>query len=232
MSSDLKYDIMAVGSHPDDIEFGCGGILAKMAAEGKKILMVDLTTGEKGTHGDSETRRCEGHDAAKTIGAKRLFLDFKDCEIFDTYEGRLKLVEVIRIYKPTVILAPLWKGEMNHPDHLATGMLVRNAFRYARLAKILPHLPTHQPEGIYHYLYPTIEHVDFVFDISEYVEIWKEMMACHASQHKTLDFSAWNLIHAAKLGHLMGVAYAQGLVKGAPVIIDDLMTISHTIRHL
>lgn len=225
-------DVMAIGSHPDDIEFGCGGILAKMAAEGKKVLLVDLTVGEKGTNGTPEVRREEGHRAAGTIGAKRIFLDFNDCEIFDTYEGRLKLVEVIRTYKPKLILAPLWKGEMNHPDHLATGLMARYAFRYARLSKILPHLPPHQPDGILHYLYPTIETVDFIIDISDYVEVWKKMMACHASQHITHDFSAWNLLHAGKLGHIIGKPYAQGLIKGAPVIIDDLMTISKTMRHI
>ena len=232
MPDRINYDIMAIGAHPDDIEFGCGGILAKMAATGKKVLLVDLTKGEKGTNGTAEIREQEGYAAAKTIGAERIFLDFKDCEVYDTYEGRLKLVEVIRTYRPTLILAPLWKGEMNHPDHLATGLMARYAFRYARLAKILPHLPTHQPQGILHYLYPTIETVDFIMDISEFVETWKKMMACHASQHQTHDFSTWNLLHAAKLGHLIGVAYAQGLVEGAPVIIDDLMTISKTMRHI
>jgi LmbE family N-acetylglucosaminyl deacetylase len=135
MPNNLKQcDIMAIGAHPDDIEFGCGGILAKMAAEGKKVLLVDLTSGEKGTNGTKEIRQLEGHEAAKTIGAERIFLDFKDCEIFDTYEGRLKLVEIIRTYRPSLVIAPLWKGEMNHPDHIATGLMARAAFRYARLA--------------------------------------------------------------------------------------------------
>lgn len=233
MPDSIKHcDIMAIGAHPDDIEFGCGGILAKMASLGKKVLLVDLTVGEKGTNGNAEIRRQEGHEAAKTIGAERLFLDFKDCEVYDTYEGRLKLVTLIRTYKPALILAPLWKGEMNHPDHLATGIMARHAFRYARLAKILPDLPIHQPQGILHYLYPTIETVDFIMDISDYVDVWKKMMACHISQHKTHDFSEWNLLHAAKLGHIIGKPFAQGLVKGAPVIIDDLMSISHTMRHI
>ncbi|SCA64141.1 hypothetical protein SCG7086_CF_00050 [Chlamydiales bacterium SCGC AG-110-P3] len=103
-------DILAIGAHPDDIEFGCGGIIAHQAALGYSIVMVDLTLGQKGTNGTPEQRRQEGINAAEVIGAKRLFLDFEDCQVYDTYEGRLKIVEVIRTYKPRLVLAPYWKG--------------------------------------------------------------------------------------------------------------------------
>lgn len=232
MSNLVTTDIMAIGAHPDDIEFGCGGILAKMASQGKSIVFVDLTLGEKGTSGTPEVRRQEGIEAAKAIGASRVYLDFKDCEVFDTYEGRLKITAVIRQYRPKLILAPLWKGEMNHPDHIATGLLTRAAFRYSRLAKILPELPPFQPDGILHYLYPTIDHVDFLFDVTDQLEIWKKMMGHHASQHETRDFTGWNLQYAARLGSIINVPYAQGLVRGAPVIIDDLMCISKCSRHI
>src|ERR1700733_8957745 len=112
-------DILVFGAHPDDIEFGCGGILAKMAAQGKSIVMVDLSLGDKGTYGYPEERRQEGEQAAAAIGATRVVLNFKDCEIFDTYEGRLQFVKVIRQYKPRLVLAPMWEGTGNHPDHLA-----------------------------------------------------------------------------------------------------------------
>src|SRR5688572_843706 len=96
-------DILVFGVHPDDIEFSCGGILARMAAAGKSIVMVDLTSGEKSTNGSPEERRKEGEEAAKVINAKRIFLDFVDCEVFDTYEGRLKLVKVIREFRPKLV---------------------------------------------------------------------------------------------------------------------------------
>lgn len=225
-------DILAFGAHPDDIEFGCGGILAKMAAQGKSIVMVDLTLGDKGTRGDPETRRKEGFQAAAVIGAERLVLDFKDCEILDSYEGRLQLVKVIRQKKPRLVLAPMWKGTMTHPDHLACGIMARYACRYARFAKILPDIPIHWPEGILHYLSPSDQEADFLIDVSDHVDTWKKMMACHATQMKGFQYDFWNVTAATRWGVLMGVEHAQGLAKGNPIVIDDPFVVSKSTREL
>jgi bacillithiol biosynthesis deacetylase BshB1 len=226
-------DILAFGVHPDDIEFSCGGILARMASEGKSIVMVDLTLGQKSTNGTPEIRKREGEAAANLIGAKRLFLDFEDCEVFDTYEGRLKLVKVIREVRPKLILAPLWDGEKNHPDHLACGQMARYACRYARFKKVLPEIAIHIPEGILHYVNLSNEgRIDFLMDITDHVETWKKMINSHASQMRTFDFAAWNLSYAAKLGALINRPYAQGLAKGQPVVINDLMAISRAAQEI
>lgn len=226
-------DILAFGAHPDDIEFGCGGILARMAAQNKSIVMADLTLGEKGTSGSREIRRQEGEASAALIRAKRICLDFADGEIFDSYEGRLKFVKVIREYRPKLILASMWKGEQTHPDHLACGLMARYACRYARFEKLLPELPPHQPQGILHYLTSTQEqYVDFLIDISDYVEIWKQMMTSHQSQMQTFDYINWNFRTASKLGVLINKPFAQGLAKGNPLEIDDLMTLSKSILEI
>src|ERR1700722_3553530 len=102
----IMVDILAFGAHPDDIEFGCGGILAKAVGRGHTVLFVDLTSGEKGSNGTPAIREKEAREAARLVGAERLFLGFVDCEIVDTYEGRLKLVQVLREYKPRLVLAP------------------------------------------------------------------------------------------------------------------------------
>jgi LmbE family N-acetylglucosaminyl deacetylase len=64
----MKTDILAFGAHPDDVELGCGGTIAKMVSEGKKCVIVDLTRGELGTRGTDETRKAEAADAAKILG--------------------------------------------------------------------------------------------------------------------------------------------------------------------
>jgi len=220
-------DILAIGAHPDDIEFGCGGILAKAAAEGKSVALVDLTLGEKGTHGTPEVRREEGRQAAALIQAERIVLDFDDCQIFDTYEGRLQLVKAIRELQPRLVLAPFWNGEQNHPDHIACGQMVRYACRYARFAKILPDIPIHRVEGILHYPHWSYaEKVDFLIDVSGHVEVWKQMIACHHSQLRTLPYQDWCLRIASRLGLMIGKTYAQGLVKGNPLEVDDVMHLS------
>lgn len=226
-------DILAIGAHPDDIEFGCGGILAKMSAQKKSIVMVDMTGGEKGTHGTPELRREEGLEAARLINAERIVLDFPDCGVYDTYEGRLKLVKLIRQYKPKLVLAPVWKGEQTHPDHLACGQMMRFACRYARFSKILPEIPVHSVGGILHYIHPGYDQdIDFIIDVSEYFSIWKQMMACHKSQMNTFPYDEWNLKVASKYGVLIGTSHAQGLIKGNPVVIEDLMTISQLTREI
>ncbi len=229
---DEMTDILAIGAHPDDIEFACGGLLAKMASLGKKIVMVDFTLGQKGTNGNPEQRRQESETAAALIGARRIFLDFIDCEIMDSYENRLKIVKVIRENKPRLIIAPYWKGPQNHPDHISCGTMARYACRYARFAKILPELPIHRVEGILHYPPPAFEKVDFIIDISDHVETWKKMMRSHTSQMATFPYDDWNLRFASALGMLIGTSYAQGLIKGNPIVVDDVMSIARGSREL
>lgn len=225
-------DILAIGAHPDDVEFGCGGVLVKMAAQGKKIVICDLTMGDKGTNGTPELRMEEGRRSAGLIGAERIYLDFKDCEIFDSYESRLKVVTLIRRYRPRLVLAPYWKEEQNHPDHLACGIIARHACRLARFTKILPELPTVAVEGILHYLPPSYDTADILIDVSDSVELWRKMMESHASQMKTFDYAGWTLRQASKLGMLMGVSYAQGFIKGNPIVVEDLMVVAKGTREI
>lgn len=225
-------DILAFGAHPDDVEFGCGGILAKAAADGKQIVIIDLTIGENSTNGDPAGRRNEGKNAAAVIGAKRAVLDFADCAIIDSFEGRLKLVEAIRKFKPKLVLAPMWEGIETHPDHSACGIMARHACRYAKFVKILSDLPPHAVEGILHYLPNAGGKADFLIDVTQHVPTWKKMMQAHESQLKTYPYDDWALKGAALLGTLAGVDYAQGLVKGNAIIVDDPFEIAKASREI
>lgn len=225
-------DILAFGAHPDDVEFGCGGILAKATALGQSVVIVDLTLGQKGTNGNPMLRKAEGEAAALSIGAKRDYLDFDDCEVFDSYEGRLKLVKVIREHKPRLVLAPVWNGERNHPDHLACGLMARYACRYARFAKILPELPIHRPDGILHYLPHAGKETDFIIDVSQHVDAWKRMMDTHRSQMQTAAYSDMALKNAANYGAIIDRPYAQGLLKGNPIVVDDVLSISRGTQEI
>lgn len=218
-------DLLVFGAHPDDIELSCGGLLCKVVSEGKSVALCDLTIGEKGTAGNPEIRRAESMAAAELLGCPRTILNFPDCGVIDSYAGRLELVKVIRYYKPTLILAPRWSGEMTHPDHLGCGVMARYASRYARFVKILPELAIHRPSGILHT--PTSgEMPDFLIDISAYIDQWRALINCHASQVAALPYLDRAVTNAHNLGRMMGVNYAQGLTKGNPVVVNDLFAVA------
>ena len=83
----MKLDILAFGAHPDDVEMGCGGTIAKSTASGKTVGIIDLTRGELGTNGTPELRDKEANSASKIIGAKfRINLGFQDGFIFNNKE--------------------------------------------------------------------------------------------------------------------------------------------------
>lgn len=219
-------DILAIGAHPDDVDFGAGAILLKMAAKGQKIAILDVTSGEMGTHGNAKIREKESLKAAEFLKADRLFLHLSDTKLGDTLEIRHELASWIRKLKPRLILAPDFQKEMNHPDHAALGLAVRAAARFARFSKILPDLKTHRVEGVLHYHYPTNRMPDFLFDVSAFAEKWVQLMKCFESQLKTLDYIDRNLKAASYFGSLVGVSYAQGLSKHNPILVEDLLEVS------
>lgn len=219
-------DIMAFGAHPDDIEFGCGGLLCRQSVLGQSIVMVDLTLGQKGTNGTPEQRRDEGLAAAERIGATREVLNFQDCEVQDTPDARLDVVRAIRTHQPKLLLAQNWKSPIQHPDHVAAGRIVQAAARLARFKNILPNLPIHHVEGILYYPGPMCEQTGFLIDISDYVEQWKELILAHKSQHLTYNYLNRCLAGAARWGAMMGTEYAQNLIAHNPVVVNNVMQVA------
>src|SRR5271155_5766540 len=100
-------NILAVGAHPDDIEFGCAAILLKEIKKGNRVKLLVLSRGEAGTGGTPEQREQESREAARTMGAEIEFLDFGgDCRIEYTLENRLRIAAEIRKVRPSIVLAP------------------------------------------------------------------------------------------------------------------------------
>ena len=112
----MKVDILAFGAHPDDVELGCGGTLAKLIKEGKKVVIVDLTRGELGTRGTAETRRGEAQLAAEILGiVGRENLEMKDGFLVNSEEYQMKIVEMVRKYQPEIVFSN--SIDDRHPDH-------------------------------------------------------------------------------------------------------------------
>ncbi len=104
----MKVDLMVFGAHPDDIEIGISGTVAKYTSKNKNVILVDLTIGEMGTNGNTEIRKTESQNAAKILNvSERLNLYMEDRFIELSKKNISKIVEIIRKYRPDVIMY-LW----------------------------------------------------------------------------------------------------------------------------
>src|SRR5689334_8774751 len=122
----MKLDILAIGSHPDDVELGCSGTLIKEIKRGKKVGILDLTQGELGTRGTIETRYAEAAEAARIMGVSvRENLKMRDGFFKNDEEHQLRLVSALRKYRPDVVFGNILDDR--HPDHGRGGWMIYDA---------------------------------------------------------------------------------------------------------
>ncbi len=222
----MKTDILAFGAHPDDVELGCGGTIAKLVSEGKTCAIVDLTKGELGTRGTDEIRLEEAAESAKILGvAARENLAMKDGFLVNSEEYQLRIVKMIRKYRPEIVLANAIDDR--HPDHAKAAKLVSDACFLAGLRKIQTSLDGEfqevwRPKQIFHYIQWKDIKPEFVIDISEHLN--KKLQACMAFKTQfydpkstepetpitSKDFYESLTYRAQDLGRLSGVTYAEG----------------------
>ncbi|HBH07523.1 MAG TPA: bacillithiol biosynthesis deacetylase BshB1 [Flavobacteriales bacterium] len=178
----MKVDILAFGAHPDDIELGCSGTIAKAIAEGKTVAMVDLTLGELGTRGNPDLRRKEALDAAEILGVKdRVALDMGD-GFFDVNKENLgAVIREVRKFRPKIVLANAVYDR--HPDHRIGSELVSRACFLAGLNKIETSVngeiqASWRPELILYYVQDYYLEPDVIVDITGHWETkFKSIMA-------------------------------------------------------
>src|SRR5436305_7219155 len=139
-------DVMAIAAHRDDVEQTCGGTLLKMARQGRRTGILDLTQGEMGTRGTAADRAREAAEAARILKVSyREALDIPDGRVENTYDNRIKIARVIRRQRPRVVVLPYWQGR--HPDHYNCAALGYEACFLAGLSKLPLEgpLPPHRP---------------------------------------------------------------------------------------
>lgn len=222
----MKTDILAFGAHPDDVELGCGGTIAKLISEGKTCVIVDLTKGEMGTRGTDETRRIEAGNSAKILGVSaRENLGMKDGFLVNSEEYQLMIVKMVRKYQPEIVLANAIDDR--HPDHAKGAKLVSDACFLSGLRKIETsedgeNQEVWRPKHIFNYIQWKNIKPEFVIDISEHLD--KKIEACMAFKTQfydpnskepetpitSKDFYESLTYRAQDLGRLSGVAYAEG----------------------
>jgi bacillithiol biosynthesis deacetylase BshB1 len=177
----MKLDVLAIGSHPDDVELGCGGTLAVLAARGRKVGILHLTRGEMGTRGTAEERKPEAEAAARALGAVEL--DFLDCGDGGLRLGEAEedaLIEVLRRFRPELVLGPTPRDR--HPDHARAHELVAAACFYAGLANRGPGGRAHRPAAVFSYMQHDPFDPVFIVDVTAVWERKMESLAAYQSQ--------------------------------------------------
>ncbi|HET7625328.1 MAG TPA: PIG-L family deacetylase, partial [Verrucomicrobiae bacterium] len=137
LTSPLEFaPLLAFGAHPDDIEFGCGGVIAAETRAGRPAHFIVCSRGEAGSYGTSEIRTAETENAAKVLGAAAEFLELDgDAHLEIRAAHAIQIAAALRRIRPGIVLAPSIV-ENQHPDHWRLGKLVRDAARIARSGKI------------------------------------------------------------------------------------------------
>jgi bacillithiol biosynthesis deacetylase BshB1 len=239
MAADLKLDILAIAAHPDDAELSCSGTLLKMAAQGKKIGVLDLTRGELGTRGTAEIRDREAAAASEILGLQvRVNLGYKDGFFQNDEAHQRGIIEVIRRFRPDVLLinAPYDR----HPDHGRSSALAHDAAFLAGLRRIetrFAGVPQEawRPAKVWRYIQDQLIMPDFVVDITPHMERKLDAIRAFSSQFfdpnstepltyiSTPNFLEQIQARAREMGHLIGVRFGEGFVSEKPLRVEDLM---------
>lgn len=178
----MKLDALFIGSHPDDIELTCGGTVCKLVKSGKKAGILDLTKGELSTRGNLTQRKKETEKANKVLGISvRQNLGLRDGEIQNNRASRLKLIKIIRGYRPEIIFAPYPSDR--HPDHINASNLVREAVFYSGLRKIVTgRQNAFRPKKVFYYRHAYEIPISFIMDVSDVFAKKMEAIRCYETQ--------------------------------------------------
>ena len=174
-------DVLAFGTHPDDLEIACGGTLILLATRGYQVGAVDLTRGELGTRGTEKIRAQETAAANQHLKVcMRENLGIPDGRVEKTKENLLKVIRNIRQHRPRLVLAPYWEGR--HYDHIHASHLVAEAAFYSGLSKIETGQESFRPFRVLFYVSRVAYQPSFVVDISETFEAKMQAVRNYRSQ--------------------------------------------------
>jgi bacillithiol biosynthesis deacetylase BshB1 len=177
----MELDILIFAAHPDDAELSMGGAIAKLTAEGYKVGLVDLSRGELGTRGTPELRLKEAEEASRILNlTHRENLGFKDGNLKYNEEHLHALIRKIREFRPKILFAPYFNDR--HPDHIGVGNLVKEAFFFSGLPKIVTGQDAYRPGRLFYYMQTYEFKPSFIVDISETFETKMNAVRAYKSQ--------------------------------------------------
>ena len=234
----MKLDILAFGAHPDDVELGCSGTIAKEVSLGKKVGIIDLTRGELGTRGSVEIRNSESAMASEILGVSvRENLDMRDGFFINDEAHQLKIIQMLRKYRPEIVLCNAIADR--HIDHGKGSKLVSDACFLSGLVKIETELNGEKqhawrPKVVYHYIQWQNIKPDFVVDISGFLDKKMDSVLAYGSQfydpnsnEPVTPIASKNFLDSVKyraedFGRLVGVEYAEGFTTERYLAVNSL----------
>jgi bacillithiol biosynthesis deacetylase BshB1 len=235
----MKLDILVFAVHPDDAELGCGGIILKHKALGKKIGIVDLTRGELGTNGTPETRADEAAASAKVLGLDvRENLGMKDGFFRNDEEHQLQVIRAIRKYQPEIVFANALFDR--HPDHGRAGELVNDSVFLSGLPKIKTEengqaQQAWRPRLLLQFIQDYYIKPDVVVDITEYWEQKMQSVLAYQTQFYTAgnskkdntyisspEFLKYVESRAREYGKHINATFAEGFTCKKLLGVDDI----------
>jgi bacillithiol biosynthesis deacetylase BshB1 len=234
----MKLDILAFGAHPDDVELGCSGTIAKEVSQGKKVGIIDLTRGELGTRGSVETRNLESAKASEILGVLvRENLDMRDGFFVNDEAHQMKVIQMIRKYQPEIVLCNAIDDR--HIDHGKGSKLVSDACFLSGLRQIKTKLngeiqEAWRPKVVYHYIQWKNIEPNFVVDISDFMETKMNSVLAYGSQfydpnsnEPITPIASKNFLDSIKyraqdFGRLVGVEYAEGFTIERYLAVNSL----------
>jgi bacillithiol biosynthesis deacetylase BshB1 len=237
----MKLDVLAIGAHPDDVELGCGGTLALLARQGRKVGILHLTRGERGTRGTAEERLAEAERAAEALGAVELaFLDCGDGGLRTGPAEEDALIEVLRRFRPELVISPT--PHDRHPDHGRAHDLVEASCFYAGLRNRGAG-EAYRPAAVFSYMQHDLFTPSFLVDVTS---VWEAKLASLAAYRSQLhqpdrkeeeekaqpktkiaspEFRLAVEGRARHLGLLIGAALAEPFWSRTPLAVHDPMSI-------
>ena len=233
-----QVDILAFGAHPDDVELGCAGTIAKEISLGRKVGIIDLTEGELGTRGSVEIRYKESAKASEILGISfRINLKMRDGFFKNDEEHQMQVIRMIRKYRPKIVICNA--VDDRHIDHGKGAKLVSDACFLSGLKRIETVLDGEKQEAwrpnvVYHYIQWKDLKPDFVVDITGFMDKKVKAIMAYDSQfynpnsdEMVTPIATKNFLDSIKyrsqdLGRLIGTDFAEGFTVERYLAVNSL----------
>ena len=235
--TDTRLDIVFTAPHPDDLEIGMGGAIAKLVKLGYAVGMVHMTNGEPTPRGTVETRMAEMREAADILGVQVCdMLGLTNRELMDTPQARYAVATALRKYRPKILVGMAGRTPSASPDHYQAQLITEASRFYSQLTKWDERFDGTKPFRVDHLVYRPVPfsaevthwHSQFVVDISDTIDQKVEAVRCYKSQFDGARFERiehYIRSNAGAEGAMIGVKFGEGYALPRPLGVTDMVAL-------